>query len=121
MYSSDEDIALDGETDHLTRERLSVLYPSELQWSSLYGPWPAAPLPPPPLPKRFPSSFPCTHPSYARDGMVAPEGFLPPVLSRALVLPPRTEPYYSFRFKPVLERIIEEHEASVKYVCACVG
>ena len=112
QYSSDENVEMEGEVDCLARDKLAVYYPSELQWGSMFGPWPAAPMPA--VVKQSPSAFPCNHPYYSREAIYPPDSFVPPVVSRAVVLPPRADPYFSFRFRQVLQRLIHDTDEDIK-------
>ncbi len=110
--------------DVLTRDRMRVFYPSELEWSCFYGPWVAAPLP---QSDAVPGTHPQSHPydvvsysTYLGPTAQPPWAFVPHVVSRVLVLPPAPREYFSFRLRPLFERVINDHDASVKSVMSPV-
>lgn len=111
-YGSDEDVEMEGDVDCLSRDKLHVFYPSDVQWSTVYGSWLAAPLPA--ITTRHSSLFPYSHPYYAREAVYSPDDHVPSVVSRVIVLPPRSEACFSFRFRYVMERLIEDHEATIR-------
>ena len=63
------------------------------------------------------TSVPFLHPYYlrahTRSGLVPPWKYSPVVRSRVLVLPPAPREYFSFRLRPLFERVIRDHDASL--------
>ena len=104
--------------DVLTQDRLQVFYPSELERQVVSGPWQAALMVG--VDASIVSSVPFLHPYYAHTHRAdsgalptPPWKFVPLVRSRVLVLPPAPREYFSFRLRPLFERIIRDHDVSL--------